>query len=49
MVTLVSRTMVVLHRPCKIDPTETMSPFNVPTPETVIIIIIILIIIIITF
>ena len=35
MVTFLSTPMVVLYRPCKIDPTETRSPFNAPTPETV--------------
>ena len=38
MVTFVSMPMVVLYRPCehgKIDPTETRSQFNVPTPEPV--------------
>ena len=32
---LVITPMGFLYCPCKIDPTETRSPFNVPTPETV--------------
>ena len=31
-----STPMVVLYRPCKTNTTETRSPFNVPTPETVV-------------
>ena len=34
MVTFLSTLIVVICRPCKIDPTETRSQFNVPTPET---------------
>ena len=35
MVTFLSTPLVVLYCPCKIDPTETRSPFDVPTPDTV--------------